>query len=140
MHLHSIFSNTIELAQKSLDVSLLRQEVIANNIANVDTPYYKRKMVTFESELNRVLDEQRRFPKYLLKTSQTRHIKNTFNKSIDDVQAHVFQEHDTHFRNDKNNVDIEKEVGDLNKNALHYNAVSTSIRLSLEHLKTAVTA
>ncbi len=134
----SFFGESIYLAQKSLDTSFLRQEVIANNIANVDTPHYKKKTVTFESELNRVLNERDRFPKYALSTKHKKHIQDGFKKEIDQVFPQVTQEHDSHYRNDKNNVDIEKEMSDLVKNSMHYNAVATTISSHLNKLKSVV--
>ena len=43
-----IFGNTIAMSQKSLDFLWKQQEVLALNIANVETPGYKKKMVSFE--------------------------------------------------------------------------------------------
>ena len=134
----SFFGEGVNLAQKSLGTSFLRQQVIANNIANVDTPHYKRKTVTFESELNRVLHERDRFPKYALLTKHKKHFQDSFKKEIGQVFPQVIQEHDTHYRNDKNNVDIEKEMSDLVKNSMHYNAVATKISSYLNKLKSVV--
>jgi len=41
-----------DVLEKSLDAALLRNEAISQNIANVDTPGYKRKTVAFEEYLN----------------------------------------------------------------------------------------
>ncbi|MFN3659816.1 MAG: flagellar basal body rod protein FlgB, partial [Brevinematales bacterium] len=40
----------------SLQATALRRQVIADNIANADTPFFKRAEVTFESQLKRALD------------------------------------------------------------------------------------
>ena len=45
------------LLERSLDVESLRKKVIADNIANVDVPHFKRSEVNFESELKRVIKE-----------------------------------------------------------------------------------
>jgi flagellar basal-body rod protein FlgB len=47
--------NYINVLDKAADASLMRQEVLSNNIANVGTPDYKRKDVTFESFLQKQL-------------------------------------------------------------------------------------
>lgn len=43
-----MFGNTISMMEKSMDYLWKKQEVTANNIANVDTPGYRRKRVNFE--------------------------------------------------------------------------------------------
>ena len=50
-----IFGNTIAMSQKSLDFLWKQQEVLALNIANVETPGYKKKMVSFEDEYRKRL-------------------------------------------------------------------------------------
>lgn len=46
-----------QMLEKSLDASSLRQQVIANNIANLNTPGYQAQSVTFESELREALED-----------------------------------------------------------------------------------
>ena len=48
--------NYINILDKAADASSLRQQAIANNLANVDTPNYKRQDVDFESTLIREMD------------------------------------------------------------------------------------
>jgi len=121
-----LFSKTQFLLERSMDASLLRRSAIADNIANVDTPYFKRGEVTFESQLKRALDSESRdvMP---AKMTHVRHIP--FKDPIDyrDVRAHIQLEHETNYRNDKNNVDIEKEIVDATKNMLMYNAMAQRI-------------
>ena len=53
--------NYVNVLDKAADASWLRNEAIANNIANVDTPYYKRQDVNFEdaqSEMERLSSMQ----------------------------------------------------------------------------------
>ena len=45
----------VNVLDKASDAAWKRNEVIANNIANIDTPYYKRQDVNFEDELERAL-------------------------------------------------------------------------------------
>ncbi len=123
---NSSFNRVISLGQMGLSNNLLRHEAISNNIANVDTPFYKRKMITFEAELNRVLESEKRIdPPF--KTTDSRHIPFETKKHYSSVNSRIFEEFDTNFRNDKNNVDIEKEVSDMVKNNLHFEAITKSI-------------
>ena len=45
------YGNGIALTEKTLDLLWGRQNITVNNIANVDTPNYKSKYLTFENEL-----------------------------------------------------------------------------------------
>ncbi len=123
---NSPFNRVVTLGQMALGNNLLRHEAISNNIANVDTPFYKRKMITFESELNRVLEQEKKIsPPF--HTTNERHIPFETKKHYTSVTSKILEEFDTNFRNDKNNVDIEKEVSDMVKNNLHFEAISKSI-------------
>ena len=50
--------NYINVLDKALDASNLRETVLTNNIANVDTPGYKRREVDFASLLREELDKE----------------------------------------------------------------------------------
>ena len=50
-----IFGNTISMAQKSLDCLWKKQEALSDNLANIDTPGYKRKQVSFEEAFRKRL-------------------------------------------------------------------------------------
>ena len=56
MFLDSGFMKTVDILQRTMSTSVLRQEVIADNVANADTPHFKRREVAFESELTRALN------------------------------------------------------------------------------------
>ena len=55
----SSMMGTNYILEKSLDVESLRKKVIADNVANVDVPHFKRSEVNFESELKRALDNNK---------------------------------------------------------------------------------
>jgi flagellar basal-body rod protein FlgB len=120
------FDKTQFLLERAMDASVLRRSAIADNIANVDTPHFKRSEVTFESQLARALSSGER-PRFQAKMTNGRHIP--FDQPMDyrDVRARIQIEHETNFRNDKNNVDIEKEVVDATKNMLLYNAYAQRV-------------
>jgi flagellar basal-body rod protein FlgB len=52
------FGNTIDLLHRTMDVSVMRRQVISNNIANAETPHFKRTDVNFEAELKRAFESQ----------------------------------------------------------------------------------
>ena len=133
----SSFNKNLDIGQRILGVSILRKSVIANNIANVDTPHYKRHFVSFEAELNRAVDSQKR-PQTPSKTSDHRHILFDKPKNYQDVRSKIHVEYDTNLRNDKNNVDIEKEIADEIKNTMHYNAVIQSMNHGFQRMRSVL--
>ncbi|WP_424910137.1 flagellar basal body rod protein FlgB [Thermovenabulum sp.] len=117
-----------------LDAKWLRNEVIANNIANADTPNYKKSKVVFEDYLKKFLDDGT--TKLGLKTTNDKHIKNLFEKNI--LGPIVYQEKDTLYRNDGNNVDIEKEMVELTGNSLSYNVLADQVSKEFSLLRTVI--
>ena len=54
----------INIMDKAADASWKRESAISNNIANADTPGYKRQDVDFESALKRELGSSKYIPLY----------------------------------------------------------------------------
>lgn len=133
---HSKFMQTSYFLEKGLDVESLRRKVIANNIANVDVPHFKRSEVNFESELQRAIME-RKDPSNRLpaKMSDRRHIPFYVPRDIKGVQPRINLDYNTTNRNDGNNVDIEKEIVDGTKNQMRYNAFIAAINNKFRMLK-----
>ncbi len=100
--------------KKSLDISVLRQEVVASNIANADTPGYRAKHIPFEDVLN-LADKDLK-----LKTTDQRHIQPS-----EDLKYLVREDKTDYLaKNDKNNVKLDKEMTTLAKNTLLINALT----------------
>ena len=126
--LDSITSTNI--LEKSLDAAWKRDEVISNNIANVDTPQFKRSTVSFEDELNKALDSN----DMDLKTTDKRHISTQSDPS--DLSIKVSQDSSSlQYRLDGNNVDIESEMSDLAKNSIRYDTLSQKVSDEYKKLK-----
>ena len=110
------------LLEKMLDVSSVKHKVIANNIANVNTPGYKKMDVSFADQLEKALNE------------------SSVNK-FDALQPKiVISKEDTSetVRNDGNNVDMDKEVSSLVKNTLSYNIYTQLLAKKFEGIKSAI--
>lgn len=117
------------LLQRSMDASTIRHQVISDNIANVDTPFFKRSTVTFESQLERALESEKNLDNcFEAALTHKKHI--AFCKPIDyrQVEPKIAVDYDTSCRNDKNNVDIEKEVSDAVVNTLRYRALAERLK------------
>lgn len=123
-----LFGNTIPMAQKSLDFLWKQQEVLAMNIANVDTPGYKRKTVTFEDE----------YRSRLLAASQT---KNTskIRQAIDEADCLVYSRDDSG-RVDENNVNADVENTKIARSTLHYQYLLQSVSNDIKRYQSVVKA
>ncbi len=124
------------LLERALDVESLRRDVIANNIANVDVPHFKRSEVNFESELRRVImEKQREDHRYPALMTDHRHIPFYVERDIRSVRPRVNLDYNTTLRNDGSNVDIEKEIVDATKNQMRYGAFVTMLNQNYRILK-----
>ena len=119
MFADTTYAKTMTVAKKLLNVYGLRAEVIADNIANVSTPNFKRSDVTFEYQLGRALDSEE-YNGLEAKRTDARHFP--FNMPMDyrEVAPTITVDFDTSYRNDKNKVDIDKEMAEEAKNTLRY--------------------
>jgi flagellar basal-body rod protein FlgB len=126
MFLDSTFMTTQDILHRAMSTSVIRQDVIADNIANADTPHFKRREVTFESELNRALRsyDPNPFPAAL---TNNRHIPFHRPKNYSEVKPIVYLDYTTSYRNDGNNVDIDREMVDARRNAMMYTAMARRV-------------
>lgn len=119
-----LFDVTFDSIGLALGAASKRQEVLANNIANVNTPGYKRQDVTFEDTLARALDE-----------SATRSGSAASDDALDGVTYTVETQGDTSMRTDGNNVDIDHEMALLGENNVRYNALIQMATKKIETMK-----
>ncbi len=116
----------INVLQKAADASWLRNEAISNNIANVDTPGYKRQDVDFESVLERELGLNR----YRTMDEKVAGVNGRHLSVGTYTDAAGFS-----YRTDRNNVDIETENVYLAQNQLKYTGLINSISQEFQNLK-----
>jgi flagellar basal-body rod protein FlgB len=127
------------LLEKSLNAESLRKKVIADNIANVDVPHFKRSEVNFESELERAIKENagesEKLPAIM---TDERHIPFFLDRDIRSVKPRINLDYNTTYRNDGNNVDIEKEMVDSSKNMMRFNALVSALNHNYKMIKTVI--
>ncbi|MGM0640071.1 MAG: flagellar basal body rod protein FlgB [Thermotogota bacterium] len=128
-----MFDINFDVLPKAMDASLKKQQTISQNIANYNTPNYKRKTVAFEEELAKALGDNNELK---LKTTKDRHLNNTL--SYKKVQGEVKTQDNTSLRNDGNNVDIDAEVSDMVQNTLKYNGLSRMMTYAINRYSTAI--
>jgi len=125
-------SKTFNILEKSLYYRQIRQDLIASNIANADTPFYKPRDIRFEealeAEKNKLYNKS---PKRLeLAKTSSMHLEP---KDIDDDFKPIIFLRDGHLtRNDGNSVDIDVETSEMAKNAIAYNATVAAIKKEMQ--------
>jgi flagellar basal-body rod protein FlgB len=125
------FGKSLEIMTRELDVAALRQNVIANNIANADTPNFKRSVVNFESQLQRALESERA-PKFPQLVTDPRHIP--FDRPMDwmQVKPRRILDYLTEAKNNGNNVDIEEEGTNALTNQLLYTTLTQALTSQIQ--------
>ena len=115
----------INVLDKAADASWTRNEILSNNIANVDTPGYKREDLNFEDELERALGHS----KYKSMDKKVADLKDKHLKAIVVNDYPGFS-----YRTDKNNVDIETENVMLAANQLKYQGLMEGLKSEFQNL------
>ncbi|SKB90122.1 flagellar basal-body rod protein FlgB [Lachnospiraceae bacterium] len=116
----------INVLDRAADASYLRNKAIANNMANINTPGYKRQDVSFASNLEKAL----RHSKYRSLDQKVGSVR------LDHLKGTVFTDHENYsYRLDGNNVDIDTESAHLASNTILYNGLTQSINAEFNNLK-----
>ena len=124
--LNSNVFDYVNVLGKAADASWLRNDILANTLANVDTPGYKRKDIDFESQLRRALGSSR----YESVDSKVSHVTST------ELEGRVYTDAaNFSYRLDGNNVDIDTENVELASNQIKYNGLMSGINQEFANLK-----
>ena len=116
----------VDVLGKAADASWLKNETIAQNIANVDTPNYNRHDVDFEGALQQAL----------LKNHYISLDDKITNLELSDLDVEAYTEFSSYsYRLDENNVDIDTENVALARNQLVYQGLTDSISQELSRIK-----
>lgn len=119
----------INVLDKAADASALRNEIISNNIANNDTPGYKRQDVSFEKELDRALG----YSRYETMDAKVANVKSG------ELDARIYTDAAGYsYRLDGNNVDMDTENAYLAENQIKYNALIESLSVEFKNLQTVM--
>lgn len=119
----------INVLDRAADAAWQRNEAISNNIANVDTPGYKRQDVAFESVFQQALGNNRY-------ESMDDKVANV---DLSRLRGRAYLDYANYsYRLDGNNVDIENENVMLAENQLKYQGLISSINQEFTNLKTVM--
>jgi len=127
-----IADRTIAILQKSLDLRAQKQQVIASNIANADTPGYKAQKMSFEDNLRQAISR----PEMAGKSTNSKHFPIS-GGSISSVHASITQDLGLANFGDGNTVSVDDEMLDLAENQLLFEASSQIIKKKFSMLKFA---
>ncbi|MFC4598934.1 flagellar basal body rod protein FlgB [Cohnella hongkongensis] len=121
--------------ENAIHAAGMRYRVLSNNIANQETPYFKRSDVVFEEMLAQAIGSQstRALGGRL---TDSRHIP--INGSYPAPAPKVVTDESTAMNNNKNNVDIEKEMALLAENQLRYNLMSQQVNHEVKMMRIGI--
>lgn len=120
----------INVLNKAADGAWKRNEAIANNIANIDTPGYKRQDVSFQAELRHALKAS----KYTSLDTKVREL-NEGNR-LSHIEPRGYTDYaDYSYRIDGNNVDVDNENVELASNQIVYQALVQSINSEFQDIR-----
>lgn len=126
---------SVNTLQKGLDTAWMRNEVISNNIANVDTPGFKASQVEFEDIMAAALGAKD--GELQLEATDEGHITGAVT-SVEDANPRIVTNVDTSAGYDENNVNIENEMVELAKNSINYYALVGKVNSEFRKLNTAI--
>lgn len=148
-----ISSLTSQVMNKALDGLSMRHKAIASNLANVDTPGYRRRDVSFEDRLQSAIQkEQGNSAQTLRQASNARslplvanrpgHIAlDLSNQSFEALQPQpeVIEAEGHQYRNDGNTVDVENEMVQLAKNTQRFTAITNLESRNFKSIRSVIT-
>ena len=121
----------VNLLKAAADASWTREEVLTNNIANVDTPNYKRQDVDFTTYLRSALSRTNGGS-----SSLTNRVNNL---NYNDIAIRTYTDNSTlSYRLDGNNVDLSTENVELASEQINYNALIDSMNNEFSRFKTVL--
>jgi len=123
----------IDLFQKGLSASWMRNAVIRNNIANIETPGFKASVVEFESLFASAVQG-----KGFTGTRTHENHRELGARRLENIRPMVYQSRDLSMRADGNNVDIESENVRLARNSLYYNTLMEKLNGEIRRLRMAI--
>lgn len=121
-----IFDRTIQSLQDRLDLNASSQQLVSSNLANIDTPGYVAKELSFDG----VLRESMEGPVLHLAKTQDEHL------NIDPTNLHEAMQNPQVTKTGP--VDLDQEMMKLTKNSVEYQFIVTMLNKKFAMLKEAI--
>ena len=112
-------SNIVSFLEAGIRAEALRQKAIANNVANLQTPGYRRIDVKFEDLLSKALDSRGA-------------------AALDEIGPVIYQPKETAVKSNGNDVSLEAEVGEMVKNTLRHKAYIRLLSKKYQQMEAAI--
>ncbi len=133
-------SPTVDALTKSMSFLEERHRVIANNIANANTPFFKAKHVPlaeFQQALAKALAKAKTDGSKPLTLAPTEHIRDTrYGLKVEATESRGADAGT--LRHDGNNVNLEAEMADLGENTVMYRVMSELLARQFRGMKAAL--
>ena len=133
--MRDLFSSTLDVLHKTLDLRQQRHTVLASNIANAETPGFIAKDVRFEEALRAAATPP---PPPPLRQTHPEHLPLIHPTSIRNVQGTLVVTPSDDIGHDLNTVSIDQEMAKLATNTMHYNASTEILSRAFDQLKRTV--
>lgn len=121
-----------------MKAAVLRHQVVAHNLANVNVPGYKAAAVSFEEELRAARVTKGGPPALTGLRTDGRHLRIGGQAPLPPIAPRVVLAADGSMRQDGNNVDMEAQMAQLAANQLWYQALTRSLSDELSRLRTVI--
>ena len=133
MYMDLFGSETLRAIEGYMGRLSQRQGIIASNLANIDTPGYKTKEISFHATIDELLADTNRSES--LRTTRERHIEGA---SLGPSANLVFEPEGLIERADNNNVDIDREMMKLSETTFGHSMMAQMLRGRYQRLTNAI--
>ena len=116
---------TAVILAKVLDGTAVRQRALTNNIANAETPGYRRHDVDFATQLREIISRPGHDPRAII-------------RAVDAVAVEMNEDATAPRKLDGNSVNIEREMVELAQNSLQYETSAQMLMMKIRGLKYAI--
>lgn len=133
------FTRAVDLLQREMDVTSLRYQVSANNLANSEVSNFKRSTVNFESELKKAFEsEEIAKNSFHLATTDSRHMQ--INTPIDyrSIEPRRVLDYTSTSKANGNNVDAEYEANNILQIQMQYRMLTQLTSFEFDQINTAL--
>lgn len=117
-------SSVTETLFENLNYRAERQKIISSNLANINTPNYKTKELSFQS----ALDEKMKEKDLELFSTNNKHIKTYENNNEKSSKMEIYEVENLQEQNDGNNVNLDSQMSEMSKNNTIFQALQVSIK------------
>ena len=112
-------SNIFDIIEVGIKAESLRNKAIANNLANLQTPGYRRVDVRFKELLAKALD-------------------SSGTVDLSEVEPQLYQPENTAVKSNGNDVNLDAEVGEMVKNSLRHKAYIRLLQKKYQQIELAI--